>query len=69
MKQQNHMSQQQYKEALEALCGREVSEQEAFDALIEQVELIRILDEIERALPAYDVHCVPNKECSQGGTK
>ena len=39
-----------YKAALEACYGHEVSEQEAFNALLEQTELIRVLDEIDRAL-------------------
>lgn len=41
-----------YKAALEACYGHEVSEQEAFNALLEQTELIRVLDEIDRSLSA-----------------
>ena len=60
----------QYKEAFEALCGHQISEQEAFDALYEQTELFRILDEIDRALPQKDVHIRPDEDTPfQGGIK
>lgn len=44
------MKQLSYKAALEACYGREVSTQEAFNALLEQTELIRVLDRIDRSL-------------------
>lgn len=46
------MTYQMYKAALEVCYGHEVSEQEAFNALLEQTELIRVLDEIDRSLSA-----------------
>lgn len=52
MKQKLNSCIQTYKAALEACYGHEVSEQEAFNALLEQTELIRVLDEIDRALSA-----------------
>lgn len=52
MKTNKFMTYQMYKAALEACYGHEVSEQEAFNALLEQTELIRVLDEIDRSLSA-----------------
>ncbi len=52
MKQKQNSCIQTYKAALEACYGHEVSEQEAFNALLEQTELIRVLDEIDRSLSA-----------------
>ena len=52
MKTNKFMTYQTYKVALEACYGHEVSEQEAFNALLEQTELIRVLDEIDRSLSA-----------------
>ncbi len=52
MKTNKFMTYQTYKAALEACYGHEVSEQEAFNALLEQTELIRVLDEIDRSLSA-----------------
>ena len=52
MKTNKFMTYQTYKAALEACYGHEVSEQEAFNALLEQTELIRVHDEIDRSLSA-----------------
>lgn len=66
----NQTPEQLYKEAMQAFCGHGVSEQEAFDALLEQTELIRLLDEIDRSLPAKDVHAVEDKATGlEGGGK
>ena len=45
-----------FKESLEELYGQSVSEQEAFNAQVDLAELLRVLDEIDRALPQQDVH-------------
>lgn len=56
MKEHNTQQEPTFKEALEASVGNQVSEQEAFDFQYDLVELLRILSEIEQALPATDVH-------------
>lgn len=47
---------------MEACYGHEVSEQEAFNALLEQTALIRVLDEIDRSLFA-----IKNEQGKNGG--
>ena len=39
-----------YKETLERLCGCQISDEEAFDALNSQTELIVLLNEIDQEL-------------------
>jgi len=59
-----------FKESLEELYGHSVSEQEAFDAQYDLSELLKVLDEIDRALPHKDVHGLPDEDATlQGGVK
>ena len=59
-----------FKESLEELYGHSVSEQEAFNAQYDLSELLKVLDEIDRALPQQDVHTQPEEDATlQGGVK
>ena len=59
-----------FKESLEELYGHSVSEQEAFNAQVDLAELLRVLDEIDRALPQQDVHGKLEEDANlQGGVK
>lgn len=50
MKKYNTQKEDSFKKVLEALCGQEVSDQEAFDAQYNLAELLQTLDEIEQTL-------------------
>ena len=66
----NEQKQETFKESLEELYGQSVSEQEAFNAQVDLAELLRVLDEIDRALPQQDVHGKPDEDANlQGGVK
>ena len=70
MKKHNIQKEHSFKESLEELCGHKVSEQEAFNALYDLSELLRVLDEIDRALPQKDVHVQSDEGVNlQGGAK
>ena len=59
-----------FKESLEELYGHSVSEQDSFDAQYDLSELLKVLDEIDRALPQKDVHGKPDEDARlQGGVK
>lgn len=59
-----------FKESLEELYGQSVSEQEAFNAQVDLAELLRVLDEVDRALPQQDVHGKLEEDANlQGGVK
>ncbi len=59
-----------FKESLEELYGQSVSEQEAFNAQVDLAELLRVLDEVDRALPQQNVHTQPDEDAKlQGGVK
>lgn len=58
-----------FKESLEELYGQSVSEQEAFNAQVDLAELLRVLDEVDRALPQKDVHGSDEDANLQGGVK
>lgn len=61
---------QSFKESLEELYGHSVSEQDAFNAQVDLAELLRVLDEVDRALPQQDVHGKPDEDAKlQGGVK
>lgn len=64
MTEHNTQKDQSFKESLEELYGQPVSEQEAFAAQYDLAELLRVLDEVDRALPRKDVHGQPERDGS-----
>ena len=68
MEKDNIQKQPSFKESLEELYGQTVSEQEAFNAQYDLAELLRVLDEVDRALPQKDVHGEEDTNL-QGGIK
>lgn len=68
MKKHNTQKKQTFKEDLEILYGHKISEQESFDAQYQLAELLRVLDEIEHALPAAKLPTQQTEDASlQGG--